>query len=208
VRKNKESKKHVIRHGRADIVNMWLDRYDEIFSDFDPSPYSHRIISNDFISEVKKIYSDKNDYIKELNLYLPENLRNGDEEEIISKRLHSFFEKKLQDYETEFKQTGKKGIMFSILGVMVLTTITYLLSEKTFSGIMQFVFIVAEPAGWFLIWMGLDDMFFTNKPKKPDMEFYKELSGAEISFHSTLILISKLKLFVIHSKHKNLFQKT
>lgn len=183
--KSKETKKHVIRHGQSDIVNMWLDRYEDIFSDFDPSPYSHRIVSDDFISEAKRICSDKTGHIKELNLYLPEDLRNEHEEELIKKRLHDLFKIRFDKYVTLFNNVRNKGIMFAILGVIILTITTYLLSLKTFSGVIQFIFIITEPAGWFLIWMGLDDMFFTNKLKKPDMEFYKKLSYAAIHFHST-----------------------
>jgi hypothetical protein len=185
VRKIRESKKHVIRHGRTDIVNMWLDSYDEIFSDFDPSPYSHRIISDDFTTEAKKISRDKDKYLKELNIYVPEYMRDQEVEEIIKRRLHSFFGNKLQSYINEFKQIKRKGMLYVLFGVMILTFITYLLSVKTFSGIIQFVFIAAEPAGWFTIWMGLDYMFFTNKLKKPDMEFYRKVYSSKIFFHST-----------------------
>ncbi len=164
---------------------MWLDRYEEIFSDFDPSPFSHRIVSDDFISEARRISIDKTGHIKEFNLYLPENLRNEHEEEIIKKRLHDFFVMRFHKYVKEFSDVRKKGMIFALLGIMLLAIITYLFSLKTYSEIMQFIFIVAEPAGWFLIWMGIDNMFFTNKPKKPDMELFRRLSKAGIHFHST-----------------------
>ena len=183
--KSKKQKHHVIRHGRSDIINIWLDRYDEIFSDFDPSPYTHRIVSDDFISEVRRIYGDKQGHIKEFNLYLPEAVRNESEEMMIKKRLHEFFRMRFENFLKEFKGIRRKGIIFALLGIVLLTIISYLLSLKSFTGIMQYIFIAAEPGGWFLVWMGLDYMFFINKPKKPEMEFYKKLYGAEISFHST-----------------------
>lgn len=185
MKKDKESKIHFIRHGQSDIVNMWLDRYEEIFSDFDPSPFSHRIVSDDFISEARRICTDKTGHIREFNLYLPEEMRNEHEEEIIKKRLHDFFIMRLNKYVKEFGDVRKRGMLFALLGIILLSIITYLFSLKAFSGIIQFVFIVAEPAGWFLIWMGLDNMFFTNKPQKPDMELFKKLAKAEIYFHST-----------------------
>ena len=174
-----------MRHGRSDIINIWLDRYDEIFSDFDPSPYTHRIVSDDFISEVRRIYGDKQGHIKEFNLYLPEAVRNESEEIIIKKRLHEFFRMRFENFLKEFKGIRRKGIIFALLGIVLLTIITYLLSLKSFTGIMQYIFIAAEPGGWFLVWMGLDYMFFINKPKIPEMEFYKKLYASEISFHST-----------------------
>lgn len=185
MKKIKESRKHVIRHGKTDIANMWLDGYDDIFSDFDPSPYSHRLISDDFISEAKKICFDKKDLIKEFNLYIPDHLRDNEKEDIIKKRLHAFFQKKLENFNQEFRQVRNKGILFAFLGIVLLTIITYLLSVAAMSGYLQIIFIVTEPARWFLIWMGLDYIFFINKPRKPDLEFYNKVYSAEICFHST-----------------------
>lgn len=36
-------------------ISIWLDNYDDIFSDFDPRPYSQRSLSDDFLAEAKKI---------------------------------------------------------------------------------------------------------------------------------------------------------
>ena len=35
-------------------ISLWIDSYDDIFSDFDPRPFSARNISDDFLYEVKK----------------------------------------------------------------------------------------------------------------------------------------------------------
>ena len=126
--RSKKQKVHEMRHGRSDIINIWLDRYEEIFSDFDPSPYSHRIVSDDFISEVRRIFSDKKGNIKEFNLYLPEALRIETQEMVIKKRLHEFFRMRLKNLLKEFQGIRRKGIIFALLGFILLTIITYLLS--------------------------------------------------------------------------------
>jgi hypothetical protein len=46
------------------------------------------------------------------------------------------------------------------------------------------LFIVIEPAGWFLIWMGLDYVFFENKLRKADREFYRKVAKALINFRT------------------------
>lgn len=35
-------------------ISLWIDSYDDIFSDFDPRHFSLRNISDDFLYEVKK----------------------------------------------------------------------------------------------------------------------------------------------------------
>lgn len=40
-------------------VSILLDSYDDIFSDFDPSAYSERTLSDDFIIQAKKNFRNK-----------------------------------------------------------------------------------------------------------------------------------------------------
>jgi hypothetical protein len=35
-------------------ISIWLDSYNDIFSDFDSRPFSERTVSDDFLSEVRK----------------------------------------------------------------------------------------------------------------------------------------------------------
>ena len=37
-------------------ISLWLDTYDDIFSDFDPRPYSQREMSEDFLKEISRRY--------------------------------------------------------------------------------------------------------------------------------------------------------
>ena len=39
-------------------IFLWLDDFDDIFSDFDPRPYSARELSDDFLDEVRKIAAE------------------------------------------------------------------------------------------------------------------------------------------------------
>ena len=43
----------------ADDIPLVLDSYDDIFSDFDPRPYSERAMSGDFLLECKKASAEK-----------------------------------------------------------------------------------------------------------------------------------------------------
>src|ERR1035437_3645551 len=72
-------------------VSIWLDGYDDIFSDFDPRPYSERSLSDDFIAEAKKVSREKLLKINELNLLIPDSKRNAEQESVIIKNLHANF---------------------------------------------------------------------------------------------------------------------
>ena len=72
-------------------ISLWIDFYDDIFSDFDPRHFSLRNISDDFLYEVKKVCGENDFIIKEFKLLIPENERNLKTESIIIKRLHNYF---------------------------------------------------------------------------------------------------------------------
>ena len=48
-------------------ISIWLDNYDDIFSGFDPKPYSERVLSDDFLTEVGKVCKEKDEGIDEFN---------------------------------------------------------------------------------------------------------------------------------------------
>src|SRR5262249_60242404 len=77
----------------AGAVSLWLDNYDDIFSDFDPRPYSQRALSEDFLAEARRAVRDRHDEVPELRLLVPTPARHVEDETIIRKRLHEHFRK-------------------------------------------------------------------------------------------------------------------
>jgi hypothetical protein len=59
-----------------------------------------------------------------------------------------------------------------------------LFSLKPDAFILKFLFALLEPAGWFTIWNGLDQIYSTPSVKKADVEFYEKMSKSEIMFLS------------------------
>ncbi len=89
-------------------VSILLDSYDNIFSDFDPSEYSERAMSDDFIIQAKKISRNKSGNKMLLRLLLPANKRKEQEEKVIVKRLHSYFRSVHQTLEFDVKKQTKE----------------------------------------------------------------------------------------------------
>src|SRR5882724_5480335 len=76
--------------GKAEL-SVWLDVYDDIFSDFDPRPLQERTLSDDFINEARKMSKEKPDGKIELKMLMPKALRHHETEKIIIKNLHEHF---------------------------------------------------------------------------------------------------------------------
>ncbi len=166
-------------------VSLTLDSYEDIFSDFDPRPYSEKGLSEDFIFEARRAalskYPNKISFI----MMLPKTKRNPKQEPIIKKRLKDYFKER---YELSRKEKGKvmkEGIVFTVIGVILMFAVAYIyfIFNKG-TALASFFTILLEPASWFLFWEGLDLLIFDSKKENPDLKFYREMSGSEISFVS------------------------
>ncbi len=168
---------------RLSDISIAIDNYDDIFSDFDPRPYGQRALSDDFLTEAKKMMRDKNGGQLELHFLIPKKERNLAQEAIIKKRLHDHFKKHHDNLQKERKDVEKRGSRFVMAGIFIMfvaSLVLYEFDRRQF--LIGFLIILLEPAGWFLFWEGLSQIIFKAKEKKPDLEFYDRMARCEISF--------------------------
>jgi hypothetical protein len=170
-----ELEKDEIRSGNVSII---LDSYNDIFSDFDPRSYEERALSDDFLSECKKAAIVKKEGF-ELRIMVPKSKRSLNDEARIRRRFRVYFMKHYNEKKNEIKKIKTEGMIWFLMGtmIMMLETLLFQFEQKLF-------FVMAQPAGWFFFWEGLDKVFITSKEKRPDFEFYRRISHARISFVS------------------------
>lgn len=160
-------------------IGLFLESYQDLFSDFDPRDFSQRAISDDFLIECRRATRDKEESF-ELNLLLPNEKRSFRDELKIKKRLKLHFQKHFHEKEKEIKFIKKEGAIWFFIGALVMFGATFLYDAEKF--FLKFLFIMSEPAGWFLFWEGLDKIFIDAREKKPEFLFYKKMANAQISF--------------------------
>lgn len=164
-------------------VSLSLDTYDDIFSDFDPRPYSQRVLSDDFLSEAKKASKDKASGNIELNFMIPTNQVNTYHESIIKKRLREHFKKHYALLTTEKRKVIRIGLSFAGVGILLMFMASFIMFKFTGeSFLMNFLVVLLEPAGWFLFWSGMDQVIFKAKETNPDLEFYGKMVNCQVSF--------------------------
>jgi hypothetical protein len=163
-------------------VSLWLDSYDDIFSDFDPRPYSQRTLSDDFIEEAKKAVKEKKSGELELRLLVPHSQRDLEKEIIIKRRLREYFRKNFLALKRERRNIKIKGAAITIIGfvLLIIASIIQHSAYATFYFLLPFL----EPVGWFSCWFGLDKIFYTLKQQTSEFEFFKKMSRVDIEFIS------------------------
>jgi hypothetical protein len=167
-------------------ISLWLDGYDDIFSDFDPRPYSQRGLSVDFLDEAKRAavrMATSGSF--QLKFLVPISQRNIAHENTIKKRLREYFKRHHDILEKEIVGIIHKGVIFAIIGLVLMflgSLILFKYPQKTL--FIDFLIILLQPAGWFFFWEGLGLIIFESKERKPEMEFYDKMNKAEIKFMS------------------------
>jgi|SRR3989338_4694270 len=166
-------------------ISLWLDTYDDIFSDFDPRPYSERALSDDFLAEAKRATRDKPTGAIELKLLLPEAQRNINQENIIKHRLKEHFQKHNREFKRKRKELALQGIAFVLLGVALMFIASLILFKTGEDSLgRSFLIVLFEPAGWFLFWEGLNLVIFESKKIQPDYLFYDKMSRSQTQFNT------------------------
>lgn len=169
----------------ASHILLWIDGYDDIFSDFDSRPYHQRALSQDFLHEAKAASVDKPIEGTKLRFILPANKRDPGIEKRIKHRLSDHFHKHFYLVCKEKRHVINTGILFIVFGLLVMFAgafISFNFSDS--AALSYFLIVLLEPAGWFLCWEGLNLLVFDTKHHKPDVEFYHKMSNAEIHFSS------------------------
>jgi hypothetical protein len=166
-------------------ISLWLDSYDDIFSDFDPRPYSQRALSDDFLTETKKASRDKASGSIQLSFLVPKDKRNTQHENLIKKRLRDHFKKHYILFQKEIYKQVREGAIYLIAGIILMFSCSYIFFKNPNESLfLSFLITFLEPAGWFLFWQGLMLVIFESRVKKPDMEYYEKMTTSEIVFIS------------------------
>lgn len=166
-------------------IRLKINTYDDIFSDFDPRPYSQRAMSDDFLFEARKASADKESGTITLKFAIPKEKRKWEDEALIKKRLREHFKKHYELLAVEIKKTKNRGILMGIAGILMISLAAFISSLQASSFLMHFIIIVLEPAGWFTSWTGLDQIYYTVNEKRPDLNFYEKMYKSAIFFSSS-----------------------
>ena len=165
-------------------ISIWIDTYDDIFSDFDPRPYSERTISTDFLDEVRQASKLKSSGNLELKILVPKDIRNEHNEHMVKDRLLDYFKRHFDQSSKEMRSLRRTGLMMAMAGELMIVLAAYLsklLSELFW---VHFLIVTLEPAGWFLTWSGLERFLYETKIKKSEVSFLEKMSLCDINFWS------------------------
>ncbi len=165
-------------------LSLWLDYYNDIYSDFDSRHYLKRRVSEDFLDELRSAMKYRMGHFDRLELLLESKKRDEQLEGVIIKSLNEFFSNR---YKFEAKKcSGKmtKGFVMLVFGVLVVIANSFIIYSAWDFFLVNILKLLLEPAGWFLIWGALDFIFYQYNALKGERDFLKALSRMTVYFKS------------------------
>ena len=184
------------------LIHMGLDSYDDIFSDFDPSPYPERLLSEDFILEAKRRYAETKKGGLELRFSLPAKLRSQKTETLIKRRLKQYFQMKVRDEEEDIKKSRMRGAVYFGAGFVVLLSGALVPRVEMLKDVAHFIEILLVPIGWFGMFDGVELLIESPRKFEKEINFNRKLSEANYTFFSEEELVKSLEAEAEAGKHE------
>jgi len=165
-------------------ISFWLDVYDDIFSDFDPRSYHKRRLSEDFLDEIKAAFKYHKNHTEGLVLLLPRERRKEEIEEGIINQVKTQLQLRLDNAARKEKKMLRRGLALLVSGVLIMY-IDSLITVKGYNGqLMVMLRIVMEPGSWFMMWTGLDALFYDYREARMETAFYKKIIALKMRFEN------------------------
>lgn len=165
-------------------ISIWIDKYDDVFSDFDSRPFAERSLSDDFLREFHKMAREKSSTEIELKFHILDDQRNVESEKIIINNLNKHFKNIAEALKKEEMQALHKGYMLLASGFGLMIVLVFLSTLTSKSAYLSGFTMMLEPVGWFMTWTGLDQVFQNARKNKDSLEFNTKMSHAAITFSS------------------------
>lgn len=164
------------------IIEVSLDDYDDVYDDWDPSPFKKRDIEtefNDFILDSSSDIPLK--YHLEIHLYLPEGLRaEFKEKALISAYRNNFLF--LIGRTVKAKTGSNKKIVTYLILALCFLFVGYFYTNPTgnifYKVLKEGIFV----GGWVFLWEVFTLVFITSRDFRRELKVYKRLLDADIEF--------------------------
>ncbi len=167
-----------------EALRLWLDSYNDLYSDFDSRHFGRRRISEDFMHELRQAMTGEYASSKDLVLLLPDAGRQTEAENQIMDRLQRYFKGQFKEAQYKHRKKVRAGWVLIAAGLTIMVINAWISIEYPDHKLIMASKVVLEPAGWFMMWTGLDILFTDRKSLYKEMVLFRSLSSMKIQFQT------------------------
>lgn len=165
-----------------------LDSYDDIFSDFDPSPYEKRLLSDDFLNELRRRHAEKRKGEFVVNFTLPRSLRSEKTEALVRKRIKDYFKSRLREVAKDRKDKLREGLLRLFVG-LIFSLMLVVFPQLDVVPLLTILSVLI----WYVLWSGFEELFDVSRRLKRKEAFYEKFLRAEYNFMAQEEIVRSIK---------------
>lgn len=164
------------------IIQISLDKYDDVFDDWDSSPFKMRDIEDEFLDFIWDSIEDippHMDVIFEFSI--PESLHNDQKEKVLISALNHQFDYMLRKNKRQRIRDIKETLRYFSIGILFFI-ISYTLFEETTSFITQIIKDGFFVGAWLFIWETFSNIFIKSYKLSEERQIVQRFKRAQIKF--------------------------
>lgn len=163
-------------------IEISLDKYEDIYNEWDPTPFKKRDIEEEFIQYVIDSSIDiPMKYNLDLDLYLPENMKDDKKEKNAKAAIKSYFNYLLDRNKRTLATSVARCLRSAFIGIILLTV--YYGSLRDSSNDLARVFIEGiSILGWVALWDVGEELLLNIVKTWNKRRNLKRISNAKVEF--------------------------
>jgi len=164
------------------LIEVSLDDYDDIYNDWDPSPFKRRFIEdefNEFILSSADDIPSKNNMI--IALYLPESKKDIEKEKAVQQAYENYYLYAIEKEERGWANLRKKNAFYFVFS-MILLWLGYFYLDTSGNIFLDVIREGTFIGGWVFLWEFITNVFITRREFQSGLKLYKRLYISEIRF--------------------------
>lgn len=167
---------------KAYVIDVSLDAYEDVYDEWDASPFKKRDIEDEFDDFIRDSSSDiPLKYSLLIDLFLPKGVHSEKKEKLLVEAYVNFYEFKLRR-ELKAKQRLQRKVLNYFLLAMIFLFFGYFYSPSMESIFLKIVKEGIFIGGWVFLWEVFTLLFITISEKNREVRMMKRLLLAKIRF--------------------------
>lgn len=173
-RKDKDS-------GRV-IIQISLDKYDDVFDDWDSSPFKMRDIEDEFLDFIWDSIEDIPSHMDVIfEFSIPQTLQNEQKEKVLISALNHQFDYMLRKIKRQRIKDLKETLRYFSIGVFFFI-VFYTVFDEASSFISQIIKDGLFVGGWLFIWETFSNIFIKSYKLSEERQIIQRFKRAQINF--------------------------
>lgn len=164
------------------IIQISLDKYDDVFDDWDSSPFKMRDIEDEFLDFIWDSIEDIPSHMDVIfEFSIPQTLQNEQKEKVLISALNHQFDYMLRKIKRQRIKDLKETLRYFSIGVFFFI-VFYTVFDEASSFISQIIKDGLFVGGWLFIWETFSNIFIKSYKLSEERQIIQRFKRAQIKF--------------------------